>query len=99
MPDRHLHKRPLQLDESQWRAAAEEGLRLAAKQWHIPLENFTEMALIDANHHSPKGPCYMFKALYTDRAGARCAGAVYMLRSRTYTSPLTMSALCWQGPA
>jgi len=66
------------LDEGHWRAAAEEGVRIAAKQWRIPLKNFIEMTLIDADEITPAGPCYLFK---------------YMLKSRTYTSPLSMSML------
>ena len=81
------------IGEGHWRAAAEQGVRLAAKQWQIPLENFTEMTLIDANEISSAGPCYLFKVLYLDQGGQRQAGAVYMLKNRTYTSPLSMSML------
>jgi hypothetical protein len=81
------------LDEGHWRAAAEEGVRIAAKQWRIPLKNFIEMTLIDADEITPAGPCYLFKALYLDQGGQRRAGAVYMLKGRTYTSPLSMSML------
>ena len=83
----------LKLDEGHWRAAAEQGVRLAAKQWKIPIKNFTEMTLIDANEISPAGPCYLFKARYVDQGGQRHVGAVYMLKSRTYASPLSMSML------
>jgi hypothetical protein len=81
------------LGDGHWRAAAEQGLKLAAKQWQIPLENFTEMTLIEANEISPAGPCYLFKVLYLDQGGQRHVGAVYMLKNRTYTSPLSMSML------
>jgi hypothetical protein len=81
------------LDEGQWRAAAEEGVRIAAKQWRIPLKNFIEMTLIDADEITSAGPCYLFKALYVDQGGERQTGAVYMLKSRAYTSPLSMSVL------
>jgi hypothetical protein len=80
-----------QLDEGHWRAAAEEGLRLAAKRWQIPLANITEMSLVDAD-----GPCYLFKVLYTDANGQRFTGAVHMPKGVSYTSPLSMSAL-WPG--
>lgn len=84
-------KESRQLDEGHWRAAAEQGLRLAAKRWGIPLANITEMALVDAD-----GPCYMFKVLYTDDRGQRCTGAVHMPKGMSYTSPLSMSSL-WSG--
>jgi hypothetical protein len=84
-------KQPRQLDEGHWRAAAEEGLRLAAKRWGIPLANITEMALVDAD-----GPRYTFKVLYTDALGQRCTGAVHMPKGMSYTSPLSMSSL-WSG--
>lgn len=81
------------LDEGHWRAAAEEGARLAAKQWQIPLGNITEIALVDTEHVPSKGPCYVFKALYIDSRGQRHTGAIYMPQQKQYTSALQMSAL------
>lgn len=98
MPDRHSHtrdprkplgdKKPSQLDEGHWRAAAEEGLRLAAKHWQVPLDHITEIALSDAD-----GPCYLFKVLYTDQHGQRHTAAVRMPKHTTYTSPLSMTSM------
>lgn len=98
MPDRHSHtrdttkppgsKKPSQLDETHWRAAAEEGLRLAAKQWQVPLDHITEIALSDTDASS-----YLFKVLYTDQHGQRRTAAVRMPRHTTYTSPLSMTSM------
>lgn len=86
------------LDEGHWRAAADEGARLAAKQWRIPLANITEMALVDIEQDAVKGPCYVFKALYTDGLGQRRTGAVYMPQNQVYSSALSMSMLGWHAP-
>lgn len=64
-------------------------MRLAAKQWRIPLENITEIALTDAD-----GPCYLFKVIYTDEDGQRFTAGVHMPKCMEYTSPLAMSMLC-----
>lgn len=98
MPDRHTHtrdtrkppssKKPSPLDETHWRAAAEEGLRLAAKQWQVPLDHITEIALSDTDASS-----YLFKVLYTDQHGQRRTAAVRMPRHTTYTSPLSMTSM------
>lgn len=92
MPHRHSTLRSTQapkLDDVHWRAAAEEGARLAAKRWQIPLANITEVALSDAD-----GPNYLFKVIYTDRHGRRLVAAVHMPKNLTYISPLAMSELC-----
>lgn len=98
MPDRHPpsrdttkppgSKKPPQLDELHWRAAAEEGLRLAAKHWQVPLDHITEIALSDTDASS-----YLFKVLYTDQHGQRRTAAVRMPRHTTYTSPLSMMSM------
>lgn len=104
MPDRHpipsdhlsslttvtppSNKRPAPLDETHWRAAAEEGLRLAAKQWQVPLDHITEIALSDTDAAS-----YLFKVLYTDQHGQRRTAAVRMPRHTRYTSPLSMTSM------
>lgn len=104
MPDRHpIHsdhppslatatppgnKRPAPLDDAHWRAAAEEGLRLAAKRWQVPLDNITEIALSDTDASS-----YLFKVLYTDQHGQRRTAAVRMPRHTRYTSPLSMTSM------
>lgn len=88
-----------QLDEPHWRAAAEEGARHAAEQWRIPLANIAEVALIDAEHVSAEGPCYVFKLMYIDHLGQRCTGAVYMPRCVQYGSPLQFSELFNAQPA
>jgi hypothetical protein len=77
-----------QLDEAHWRAAAEEGVRLAAKHWQVPLDHVTEIALSDAD-----GPCYLFKVLYTDRHGQRRTAALRMPKQATYASPLSMASM------
>lgn len=82
------NRRAVQPDETHWRAAAEEGVRLAAKQWRVPLDHITEVALSDAD-----GPCYLFKVLYTDRHGQRRTAAVRMPKQVTYTSPLSMASM------
>lgn len=104
MPDRHTpsrdtskalgSKKPHQLDELHWRAAAEEGLRLAAKHWQVPLDQITEIALSDAD-----GPSYLFKVLYTDQHGQRLTAALRMPKHTTYTSPLSMTSLLGPGQA
>lgn len=98
MSDRHSHTRdtrkPSQLDELHWRAAAEEGVRLAAKQWQVPLNHITEIALSDADGH-----CYLFKVLYTDQHGQRRTAAVRMPKHTTYTSPLSMMSMLGPGQA
>lgn len=78
----------LELDDVQWRAAAEEGARLAAKRWQIPLANITEIALSDA-----EGEHYLFKVNYRDRNGVRRTAALHMPRQARYTSALEISAL------
>ncbi|KGM39843.1 hypothetical protein JY96_06850 [Aquabacterium sp. NJ1] len=82
------NRKTAQPDDTQWRAAAEEGARLAAKQWQVPLDHITEIALSDA-----EGPCYLFKVLYTDRHGQRRTAAVRMPKQVTYTSPLSMASM------
>lgn len=83
------NKRPSQqLDEVHWRAAAEEGLRLAAKHWRVPLDHITEIALSDTDASS-----YLFKVLYTDQHGQRRTAAVRMPKHLTYTSPLSMTSM------
>ncbi|MBI2734644.1 MAG: hypothetical protein HYX44_15460 [Aquabacterium sp.] len=77
-----------QLDEAHWRAAAEEGARLAAKQWQVPLDHITEIALSDVD-----GPCYLFKVLYIDQHGQRRTAAVRMPKQVTYGSPLSMASM------
>lgn len=77
------------LDEAHWRAAAEEGLRLAARRWQVPLDNITEITLVDAD-----GPCYLFKAIYFDESGQRFTAAVRMPKGLAYSSPLSMAMLC-----
>lgn len=81
-------RQALPLDETHWRAAAEEGARLAAKQWQVPLEHITEIALSDAD-----GPCYLFKVLYVDQHGERRTAAVRMPKHVTYVSPLSMASM------
>lgn len=104
MPDRHPnhfgsadtratttpsgHKVTARPDEPHWRAAAEEGARLAAKQWQVPLDHITEIALSDAD-----GPCYLFKVLYTDRHGQRRTAAIRMPKHVAYASPLSMASM------
>lgn len=80
-------QRPI-LDDLHWRAAAEEGVRRAARQWQIPLANITEIALSDA-----EGDSYLFKVIYTDRLGVRRTAAVHMPRHVRYASALEISAL------
>lgn len=75
-----------QTDEGQWRVAAEEGLRLAARRWQIPLDNISEMKLVDAD-----GPCYLFKVLYTDANGQRFTGAIHIPKNISGTSSLSMT--------
>lgn len=91
MPKRHATltdtQRPA-LDEVHWRAAAEEGARLAAKSWQVPLANIMEIALSDA-----EGDDYLFKVIYTDRQGVRHIAGIRMPKRTRYASPLEMSAL------
>ncbi|TAK94366.1 MAG: hypothetical protein EPO09_09880 [Aquabacterium sp.] len=77
------------LDEVHWRAAAEEGARVAAKHWEVPLANITEIALSDVEDGH-----YLFKVIYTDGHGQRRTAALHMPKGARYTSPLEMSALC-----
>lgn len=76
------------LDEVHWRAAAEEGARLAAKHWQVPLANITEIALSDVEERH-----YLFKVIYTDGHGQRRTAALHMPRHQRYASALEISAL------